>query len=48
MDEARKAYEEYRSNYIMSASNKFDSPTEFEVWLFAPATEKKGDEDGGK
>lgn len=42
VDEARKAHEEYRGDYIMRASNKFDFPMEFEAWLFAPATEKEG------
>ena len=39
VDEARKAHEEYRGDYIMRASNKFDFPMKFEAWLFAPATE---------
>ena len=39
IDEARKAHEEYRGDYIMRASNIFDFPMEFEAWLFAPATE---------
>ena len=42
IDEARKAHEEYRRDYIMRASNKFDFPMEFEVWLLATATEKEG------
>jgi hypothetical protein len=42
VDEARKAHEEYRGDYIMRASNIFDFPMEFEAWLFAPATEKEG------
>ena len=44
VDEARKAHEEYRGDYIMRASNKFDFPMKFEAWLFAPATEKEGGE----
>jgi len=45
VDEARKAHEEYRGDYIMRASNIFDFPMEFEAWLFAPATEKEGGND---
>jgi hypothetical protein len=45
VEDARRAYEEYRSNYIAKASNKFDLPMEFEPWLFALATEK-GKTDG--
>ena len=46
VDEARKAHEEYRGDYIMRASNKFDFPMKFEAWLFAPATEKEGGNNG--
>ena len=42
VDEARKAHEEYRGDYIMRASNKFDFPMKFEAWLLATATEKEG------
>jgi len=44
--EAAEAHKEYATAYIMRASNKFDSPMEFDEWLFAPAAERKGDGDG--
>lgn len=44
--EAAEAHEKYYTAYIMRASNKFDSPLEFDKWLFAPA-EKREETQGG-
>ena len=41
--DAYAAYRKYCRDFIWSSSNVFDTPLDFDVWLYAYTTETKGD-----